>query len=162
MARTDQAANIFYHLSSLNVISDASQATVLNRRFCQDQSGTRSSLATQTFLCRLGIPTKLQVAFFCAVPARQRSGESSHKPPRTSWRLWASFWAPWTSLRWGEPREVTGQGLNCASKWTAAISSLGSRNTNGGALRSKYISTAWPYEAIDTFVMLENWIIMIL
>ena len=27
---------------------------------------------------------------------------------------------------------------------------------NGGVLRSKYILTAWPYEAIDTFVMLEN------
>ena len=34
--------------------------------------------------------------------------------------------------------------------------SLSDRNTREGPLRSSNISTAWSYEPIDTFVMLEN------
>ena len=45
-----------------------------------------------------------------------------------------------------------------ASKWGAAISIPNSRNTREDPFRSKNI--AWSYEAIDTFVIVENWILL--
>ena len=88
------------------------------------------------------------------------SGESSPRPLRTSWRLWTPFWPPWTRLRSGEPWEPWGSGLRYASKWGAAISSPNWRNTREDQFRSKNILTAWSNDAIDTFVIVENWILM--
>ena len=58
-----------------------------NTWFCQDLSGTGFSLATQRSVCEPVAPTRLRVSTACGVSVRQRSGESSPRPLRTSWWL---------------------------------------------------------------------------
>ena len=65
---------------------DATQVTS-HLSGCGRSSGTRSSLAIRRSLGRPGALTRLPVTSTCGVSVRLRSGESSLRPSRTSWRL---------------------------------------------------------------------------